>query len=430
MTRQAKKVTALQAVTEIKDGDRVVIGHACGEPVALTRALGERMTQLRDVETVHMVGMGESLYCAPEASGHIRHNSVFVGAGERQAIAEGRADYLPRYFSHIPALFTDGSLTPDVALVQVSTPDKHGYVSFGVSVDYTLAAAQNAKTVIAQVNRHMPRCHGDCFMHLSEFDFIVEEDIPLLELQPGELGEIEKVIGGHCAELVPDEATLQLGIGALPDAVLLNLKGKKDLGIHTEMFSDGVVELVETGTITNRKKTLNPGKMVATFLMGSKRLYDFVDDNPTVMMASAEYTNNPFVIAQNDKLVSINSCVQVDLMGQVCSESIGLRQISGAGGQVDFVRGATMSKGGVSIIAMPSTAKGGAVSKIVPFTDQGMAVTTSRCDVMYIVTEFGAVNLQGKNMRQRARALIEIAHPNFHDSLTEEWERRFHQKWV
>lgn len=425
-----KYVTADEAVRKIKNGDRVAVGHACGEPQALTKALAGYMEELRDVETVHMVGMGESAYCRPEAKGHIRHNSVFVGANERKAIADGYADFTPRYFSKIPSLFTDGSLPLDVALVQVSAPDAHGYVSFGVSVDYSLTAAKHAKLKIAQVNRHMPRCHGDCFMHLSEFDYLVEEDIRLIELRRGELSEEEKAIGHHCAGLIPDGATLQLGIGSLPDAVLLSLKDKKHLGIHSEMFSDGVVELFEAGVIDNSRKTLHPGKMVATFLMGSKKLYDFIDDNPTVYMATADYTNDPYVIAKNDKLISINSCVQVDLFGQVCAESIGLRQISSVGGQVDFIRGANLSRGGLSIIAMTATAANGRISKIVPFLDEGAAVTTGRNDVGCIVTEYGIADLRGKSLRKRAELLINIAHPNFRPALIEEWESRFHMQWA
>lgn len=413
-----KYVTAREAVKKIKDGDRVAIGHACGEPQALTREFAKYARQLKNVETVHMIGMGESAYCLKEAEGHVRHNSIFVGnKNERQAVKEGRADYTPRYFSRIPSLFTNGSLPPDVALVQVSKPDKHGYVSFGISVDYSKTAAQAAKLKIAQINSHMPRCHGECFMHLDEFDYLVEEDTPLLELSRSKLTDVEREIGRHCAGLIEDGATLQLGIGALPDAVLLSLKDKKDLGIHSEMFSDGVVELVEAGVITNAKKTLHPGKLVATFLMGSQKLYDFVDDNPAVYMASADYTNDPYVIAKNDNLVSINSCIQVDLMGQVSAESIGTMQISGVGGQVDFIRGANLSKGGISIIAMTSTARNGTVSKIVPYLEQGAVVTTGRNDVAYIVTEFGAADLRGASLRERAKRLIDIAHPDFREEL-------------
>jgi len=422
-------VTAEEAVRCIKDGDRVVIGHACGEPVALTSAFSRRIPELTGVETVHMVGMGESLYCLPEAEGHVHHNSLFVGGKERKAIAEGRGDHTPRYFSAIPDLFRNGALPVDVALVEVSAPDRHGFVSFGISVDYTITAAKKAKTVIAQVNANMPRCHGECFMHVSEFDYLVYEDTPLIELHPGPVGGTEQAIARYCSELVPDGATLQLGIGSLPDAVAALLTDRRNLGIHSEMFSDAVVELVERGVVNNAEKTLLPGKMAVSFLMGTRRLYDFVDDNPMVYMAPVEYINNPYVIAQNKKLISINSCVQVDLMGQVCSESVGLTQISGVGGQVDFVRGASMSEGGVSIIATASTAKNGTVSKIVPFLDPGMAVTTNRYDVMNIVTEYGIASLAGKTLRQRARALIDIAHPDFRASLAEEFGRRFNEQY-
>lgn len=296
-------------------------------------------------------------------------------------------------------------------------------------MDYTITAAKQAKVKIAQINKYMPRCHGECFMHLDEFDYLVQEDVPMLELSRSELSDVEKAIGSHCAGLIHDGDTLQLGIGALPDAVLLSLKDKKNLGIHSEMFSDGVVELIEAGVITNTEKTLHPGKLVATFLMGSQKLYDFIDDNPAVYMAAADYTNDPYVIAKNDNLVSINSCIQVDFMGQVSAESIGSTQISGVGGQVDFVRGANLSNGGRSIIAMTSTAKGGTVSKIVPILDRGAAVTTGRNDVAIIVTEYGIADLRGKSLRERARLLIQIAHPDFRPELIREWESRFCKKW-
>lgn len=426
-----KLISEEEAVRKIKDGDKVVIGHACGEPRALTKAFATYIPELKDVETIHMLGMGESPHCSEEALDHVRHTSLFVGnRGERMAVKEGRADYTPRYFSGIPALFTDGYFTPDVALVQVSAPDVHGYVSFGVSVDYTLKATKEAKLKIAQINQYMPRCHGECFMHLSEFDYLVPKDIPLIELVGGELTDTEKEIGRHCASLIEDGATLQLGIGALPDAVLLSLKDKKDLGIHSEMFSDGVMELAKAGVITNKKKTIHPGKMVATFIMGSKKLYDYIDDNPSVYMASADYTNDPYIIAKNDKLVSVNSCIQVDFTGQVSAESVGPMQISGVGGQVDFVRGANLSKGGISIIAIISTARNGSVSKIVPYLDQGAAVTTGRNDVAFIVTEYGIADLRGQTLRERARLLINIAHPTFREALIKEWEERFHASWV
>ena len=424
---QVNYVTAAEAVSAVKDGDRIVIGHACGEPQALTKALGERISELSDIQTYAMIGMTESCYCSEEAEGHMRHNSLFVGGKERHAVAEGRADYIPCYFSQIPSLFLEEEVPVDVAFVQVSLPDKHGYVSFGVSVDYTMIAVQKSKVRIAQVNRFMPRTLGTCFMHISEFDYVTRADIPMIELERSEIGETDRKIGEYCASLISDGATLQLGIGVLPDAVLLSLKDKKHLGIHTEMFSDGVMELVKSGVIDNSRKTLHRGQIVATFIMGSQKLYEFIDDNPNIYMAPATYVNDPYVIAENDNMVSINSCVQIDLMGQVCAESIGLKQISGVGGQVDFIRGANLSKNGLPIIAMESTTANGRVSKIVPFLNEGATVTTSRNDVGIIVTEFGIADLRGKSLRARAQALIEIAHPNFRGELIKEYERRFKQ---
>jgi 4-hydroxybutyrate CoA-transferase len=307
--------------------------------------------------------------------------------------------------------------------------DEHGFFSFGVSNDYTKPAAEAAKIVIAQVNDKMPRTMGDSFIHISDIDYIVEANHEIIELKPPKIGEIERAIGENCASLVEDGSTLQLGIGAIPDAVLLFLKDKKDLGIHSEMISDGVLELVEAGVITNKAKSIHPGKIIVTFLMGTKRLYDFIDNNPVVEMYPVNYVNDPRVIMQNSKMVSINSCVQVDLMGQVSSESVGLTQISGVGGQVDFVRGANMCKDGKSIIAMPSTAAKGKVSKIVPLLDEGAAVTTGRNDVDYIVTEYGIAKLKGKTLKDRAKALISIAHPDFKDGLIEEFEKRFNCKF-
>lgn len=297
-------------------------------------------------------------------------------------------------------------------------------------MDYNFTTLRHSKIIIAQVNQNMPRTHGNCFVHVKDVDFFVEDNRPLYELQPQPLSEVEKAIGRHCSTLIPDGATLQLGIGSLPDAILLTLADRHDLGIHSEMISDAAVDLIEGGIITNKKKTLHPHKSVVSFLMGTRKLYDFVDDNPGFCMLPVDYVNDPYIIAQNEQMISINSCIQVDLMGQVCSESVGLRQISAVGGQVDFVRGANMSKGGKSIIALPSTAQGGQVSKIVAFLEQGAAVTTSRCDVAYIITEYGIAYLPGKSLRQRAAALIEIAHPNFRPQLQEEYERRFHCKYA
>ena len=422
---ESRLTTAEEAVGRIKSGDRVVLEHACGEPVYLVDKMVENAAAYRDVEIVHMVAMGKGAYCAPEQAEHFRHNSLFVGGSTRKAVESGQGDFTPCFFFEIPRLFHT-TLPVDVALVCVTPPNERGKVSLGVSCDYTLEAVKSAKTVIAQVNPAMPYTCGATELPVEDIDVFVEHEQPVIELPQGRIGDIEKAIGQNCATLIPDGATLQLGIGAIPDAVLLFLKDKKDLGIHSEMFSDGVVELAEAGVITNAKKTLKPGKFVVTFLMGTKRLYDFVNNNPDVEMQPVDYVNDPFVVAQNDKLISINSCVQIDLMGQVASESVGLKQISGTGGQVDFVRGASASKGGVSIMAFPSPAAKGTVSKIVPFLDHGSAVTTCRCDVDYAVTEYGVAHLKGETLRQRARNLIAIAHPDFRAPLIEEFEKRFH----
>lgn len=423
-----RKMNAEEAVARISSGDRVVTPNAAGAPVCLINALVARKEELEHVEIAHMVPIVPAPYAQPGMEKHFVHNSIFVGGSTRATVEAGIGDYTPCFFHKVPELF-DTTLPVDVAMIHVSPPDEHGYCSLGVSVDYSKHAAETAKLVIAQVNENMPRTLGDCFIHVSDIDCIVECNDPIPELGAPKISEIEKKIGGYCAELIRDGDTLQLGIGAIPDAVLLFLKDKKDLGIHTEMFSDGVVELVEAGVINNSKKTLHKGKSVATFLMGSRRLYDFVNNNPSVEMYPVDYVNDPRVIAQNDNLVSINSCVQVDFLGQVVSESVGPTQISGVGGQIDFIRGASMSRGGRSILAMTSTAAGGKVSKIVPFIDHWGAVTTSRNDVQYIITEYGIAELRGHTMRDRARALIEIAHPDFRDSLKEEFEKRFHTKY-
>lgn len=412
-----------EAADLIRSNDRVVFEHAVGEPKSLVDAIVANKDAYENVEIVHMVPMGDAKYCDEDMSKHFRHNSLFVGTSTKKAVSEARADFTPTFFYQVPRLFRE-SLPVDVAIVQVSKPDEHGYVSLGVSVDYTKAACQLAKTVIAQVNKYMPRTLGESFLHVSEIDCFVECDEPIYELPNPKIGEVEREIGKHCASLINNGDTLQLGIGAIPDAVLSFLTEKKDLGIHSEMFSDGVVDLYNKGVINNKKKTINKGKMVAAFLMGTRKLYDFVDDNPEVIMMPVDYVNNPVVIMQEDNIVSINSCIQVDLMGQVVSESIGETQISGVGGQVDFVRGASMAKNGRSIIAMPSTVKG-KFSKIVPVIDEKAAVTTSRCDVDYIVTEYGIAHLRGKTLRERSKALIAIAHPDFRDELIKEHNKKF-----
>lgn len=420
---QQHQITADEAVAKIRSGNRIVIGHACGEPAHLVRAMVRRAAELENVEVVHMVAMGECAYVEPGMEKHFRHNAIFVGGKTRDAVNSGRGDFTPCFFFEVPRLFHT-TIPLDVAMITVAPPDENGMVSLGVSVDYDFEAVKTAKLVIAQVNDQMPYTYGS-LIPVERINYFVEHSEPIIELQPPRVGDVERAIGENCATLIHDGDCLQLGIGAIPDAVLGFLKEKKDLGIHSEMFSDGVVDLVRAGVITNRRKTLNPGKLVANFLMGTKKLYDFVNHNHDVLVLPVDYVNHPAVIAKNDNLVSINSCVQVDLMGQVSAESIGAQQISGVGGQVDFIRGAALSKGGRAVIAMPSTAAKGTVSRIVPLLDEGAAVTTSRNDVDYVVTEYGIAHLKGRTLQERAKALIQIAHPDFRDSLHESYAKRF-----
>jgi len=419
--------TAAEVVKHIPNNSRVGIGHAAGEPLTLVEAMVANFRQYENVETIHMFPLGGCGYMESGMEPHFRHNGLFLGGTARDAVAQGRADYTPSFFFEIPQLFRNGTLPVDVALIQVSPPDQHGYCSLGVSVDYTRSIADNAKVVMAQVNDHMPVTYGDTFIHVSQMDYIVEDSRPLVEIPLPKVGEVEKQIGAYCASLIEDGATLQLGIGALPDAVAHFLKDKNDLGLHTEMFSDGVLELLANGNINNRKKGLHEGISIANFLMGTRRLYDYVDQNPAVQLYPADYVNHPMTIAKNNRMVCINSAIQVDLMGQVVAETMGYRQFSGTGGQVDFVRGASLSPGGKSIIAFSATAAKGKVSRIVPLLDEGAAVTTSRNDVHYVITAFGIAQLKGKTLEDRARALIAIAHPDFRDQLAEAAKIRFPQ---
>jgi 4-hydroxybutyrate CoA-transferase len=431
-----KLTTAEEAVKAIKSGNRVVIGHAYGQPQHLVNAMVANNDAYEDVEIVHMVSLSPAPYCGQEMRKHFTHNSFFVGVNSREAVNKGQAKYTPCFFYELPRLFTNGVLPVDVAICQLSPPDDQGYCSFGISVDYTKPAVDAAKITIAQINEQMPRTLGDSFVHVSQLDYIVEHNEPLLELGREKTGttETEKEqyvakitaemdIGRHCGELIEDGACLQLGIGAIPDAVLAFLEEKKDLGIHTEMFADGVVELVMKGVVTCARKNLHPGKMVANFLMGTKKLYDFVHNNPMVEMHPVNYTNDSCIIGQNDNMVSINSALQIDLLGQVASDTIGALQFSGVGGQVDFIRGAARAKGGKSILAFSSTASGGKYSRIVPELDHGAVVTTSRYDVHYIVTEYGIADLRGKSVRERAKQLITIAHPDFRKQLKKELDK-------
>ena len=420
---QQKRVSAEEAVSHIKSGDRVVVGHAAGTAELLLKTMVEQCGRYRNVEIAHQIAMGHSLYCLPENQPYFLHNSLFAGAGSRKAINEGRAVFTAVHNSDLPGLFIDKILPVDVTLCMLSVPDKQGYCSFGVSVDYTKPAAENSKMIIAEVTPNMPRTLGDSFIHVSKIDYIVECDSAPLILKPPVITSIDEAIGGYCAELIKDGDCLQLGIGAVPDAVLRFLKEKKDLGIHTEMFSDGVVDLVERGVVNCTKKNYHRNKMVASFFMGTEKLYKFIDDNAFVEAYPFNYTNSPEVISRNDNMVSINSALQIDFTGQVASDTIGYKQYSGTGGQADFVRGATHSKGGRSILAFPSTAQGGKTSRIVAHLDEGAVVTTTRADVHIVITEYGIANLRGKSVPDRAKALISIAHPDFRESLWKEYHK-------
>lgn len=416
---ESKVRTAEEAVQAVRSGDRVFLTGNVSVPKKLLQALVDRAPEVENVEICHALTLGASAYVDPEMEGHIRVNALFIGPNVRKAVQEGRADYTPNLLSEFPLLFSKGTLPLDVAFVHLSPPDEHGFCSYGVETGLTKTAAESAKIIVAEVNRNMPRCLGDSFIHVSRLDHIVPVDYPLLELpmNEGELSDLHVAIAGHIAELIPDEATMQMGIGAIPDAVLRFLYHKKDLGVHTELFSDSVIDLVEAGVLTNSRKTLHPGKIIAGFMLGTKRLYDWADDNPIIELHRTEYVNDPFVIAQNRRQVAINSAIEIDLTGQVCADSIGPKLYSGVGGQLDFVYGAARSEGGVPIIALPSTAKDDTLSRIVSMLQRGAGVVTTRNHVHYVVTEYGVAQLYGKTIRQRAQALISIAHPKFRDEL-------------
>ena len=414
-----KVVPVEEALSIIKSCMRVYIHPGAATPKVLVEHLADIKDRVEKVEVVHILTFGESPYAEPEMEGHFRHNALFSGGNVRKAINEGRADWMPVFLYEIPKLFYEGFLPLDVSLVQLSPPDEHGFCSLGVGVDMTMAAVRSSKHVIGEVNPRMPRVLGDSFIHISKLDRIVEVDHPLYEYHAGDIDDVSREIGRRIAERIEDGSTLQMGIGAIPDAVLFFLGEKRDLGIHTEMFSDGAMRLMEEGVITGDKKSIHKGKVVCCFLMGSERLYEYVDNNPFIEAHPVEYTNDPFVIAQNDKMVALNSCLSIDLTGQVNSDSIGLNIYSGFGGQLDFIRGAARSKGGLPVIAMPSTAMGGKASRVVGTLAPGAGVTDTRADVRWICTEYGMVNLFGLNRRQRAKALIELAHPDFREELQE-----------
>ncbi len=412
-----KIVPPEEAVHCIQSDMRVYIHPGCAEPEALVEALMARAPFVKNVEIVHLLTVGRADYIAPQMEGHFRHNAMFIGGNVRQAINEGRADYTPVFLSQVEDLFESGQMPIDVALIQVSPPDAHGFCSFGVGVDATMGAARYAKFVLAQVNDQMPRTFGDSFIHVSDLDAVVEVSRPLCELKRAVITDIHHAIGRNVASLVEEGATLQLGIGAIPDAVLLELAGHRNLGVHTEMLSDCAVPLIESGVINGSMKTIHRGKIILGFVLGSKKLFDFVNNNPMFEFHPSRYTNDPYVISTNHKMVAVNSALQVDITGQVCADSIGTYFYSGIGGQVDFIRGASRCKGGKPIIAMPATAKNGELSRIVPMLDPGAGVVTSRGSVHYVVTEFGVAYLHGRTIRQRAEALIAIAHPKFREEL-------------
>ncbi len=416
-TFREKSTTPEEAVRCIKSGDRVYVSGNAATPYPLLEALAARKDELNDVEITHVLLYGNDPLSAPEMEGHFRHNSLFVGPADREAVNEGRADYVPIFLGEIPGLFYDGLMPVDVAVLHTSIPDEHGFLSLGVETLVSKAAARTAKTVVALVNEKMPRTLGDSFVHISRVSSLVEVSMELPELPRKKASEVEAQIGKHAAELVKDGSTLQLGIGGIPDAVLAALGDKKDLGIHTEMVSDGIMEAVEAGIVTGARKNLHSGKAVTTFIFGSTALYEFADNNPMFECHPVEHTNDPFVISQNDNMVAINSAIEIDITGQVCADSVGTRIYSGFGGQVDFIRGAARSKGGKPIIALPSCAKGGKQSRIVSELHKGAGVVTTRGDVHYVVTEFGVAFLHGKNLKERARALISVAHPDFREEL-------------
>jgi acetyl-CoA hydrolase len=420
---KTKLVSAEEAVSHIKSGDNIVVQPGCAAPMEVLRAMVNRKDELEDVNLYHILIIGDLPYIKPGLEKHFRHKGFFMGANTRGAINEGRAEFIPIFLSEVPLLFKNGHIKTDVALIHLSQPDEHGFCSYGVDVGTIKTPTETADIIIAQVNSEMPRTLGDSFIHVNKIDYIVEHNEPIKELHQidpnakKELLDIYDKIGLNIAELIEDGSTLQMGIGAIPDAVMKYLDNRRDLGIHTEMFSDGIIDLVQRGIVNGEKKTLHPGKIIAGFVLGTKRLYDFIDNNPIIEFHPQEYVNDPFIIAKNHKMIAINSAIEVDLTGQVCADSIGTKLYSGIGGQVDFIRGAIMSEGGKGIIALPSITKDGRISRIVPTLRDGAGVVTSRADVHYVVTEYGVSMLFGKSIQERAKELINIAHPEFRDEL-------------
>lgn len=418
-TYKARLTDPRTALSRIRRGARIFIGSACGEPQLLVKTLIDVAQTLADTEIIHFLDLGLAPYTDEKYNENFRHNALFIGSNTRAAIKEGRADYTPVFLSEIPLLMQRGSMHIDVALITVSPPDESGYVSLGISVDITKTAAEVAHYVVAEVNPNMPRTLGDSFLHVSEIDAFVENDVPLLEFIQQSPDNIAQAIGELIADLIENESTIQMGVGKIPNSVFPYLMKKRDLGIHTETFTEGLIDLIEAGVITCKKKSLNPGKIVAAFCMGTKRLYDYVQNNPRFEFRPCRYVNDPYVIAQNDRMVSINSALTVDLTGQVCSDSLGFEFYSGIGGQVDFMRGSAMSKRGKSIMVLPSTTDDGKLSRIVPYLSAGSGVVVTRGDIHYVVTEYGIAYVHGKSIRERVMMLINIAHPDFRAELLE-----------
>jgi 4-hydroxybutyrate CoA-transferase len=423
-TYRDRLCSADEAVRSVASGEKIYLGSGCATPHGLVEALVRRAPELQDVEIIHHLTLGDTPYIGPDMAGHFRCSDCFVGANTREAVNEGRADYVPVHLHEMPRLFRRGVIPLDCAMVVLSPPDEHGFCSFGIEVGVTKPAALSAKRIVAEVNRRMPRTLGDSFIHVSKIDAFVEVDRDLDEFRPAPPTEVERAIGRNVAELIGDGACLQLGLGAIANAALEFLGDRRDLGVHTEMFTEALPDLVRRGVVTGERKTFHPGKVVAGFIMGTREVYDFAHDNALIEFHPTDYVNHPVNIARNENMVAVNSAIQVDLTGQVCSDSIGQRIHSGFGGQADFMRGASLSKGGLPVIALPSTTDDGSISRIVPLLDPGAGVVLTRADVHVVVTEYGVAPMLGRNVRQRAEALISVAHPDFREPLLEQARQR------
>ena len=416
---QEKLCTAVEAIKLVQDGDSLVIPTGVGEPPALLTALSEHRREYHDVKVFQILPLRKFGYIDPETVEHVRHVAFFYGGVTRAGGQQGWIDYIPNYFSEMPRMFEDGLLGVDTVFTLASPMDEYGYFSISLGTDYTMAAIKKARTVVIEVNSNVPFANGNCLVHISQVSALIEDNSPLTEVSLPKIGPVQEAIGKYVADLIDNGSTVQIGFGGIPDAVVMQLTHKHDLGIHSEMFGDGILTLIECGAVTNLNKNYLPGKVIATFALGSKRLYDFMNRNPQLEMHPVDFTNDPFLAGQNDNFVTINASMQVDFLGQCCSESMGSTPYSGTGGQVDFVRAGNRSKGGKSFIVLPATAKDGKISRITPTLTPGSAVTTSKNDVNYVVTEYGVAQLRGKSAKQRTQALIAIAHPDFRDELTE-----------